>query len=112
VELRLLGPASIPITGTWKGLDEILAAMRRNFAWLEQQNVTPQTVVAQGDLVLVVAHEVGIYRLTGARYELHFVQEFLFDGERVRRIRQIVDGLQLAEAIWGGVASRTKLSDA
>ncbi len=111
VELQLLGPASIPITGSWKGLDEILAAMRRNFAWLEQQNVTPQTVVAQGNLVVVVAHEIGIYRLTSTRYELHLVHEFLFEGDRVRRIRQIVDGLQLAEAIWGGVASRAASSD-
>jgi uncharacterized protein len=101
LEMQLLGPASIPITGTWRGLDEILAAMRRNFAWLEQQNVTPQTVVAQGNLVVVVAHEAGIYRLTGASYRLHFVHEFLFEGDRVRRVRQIVDGLQLAEAIWG-----------
>jgi uncharacterized protein len=55
-------------------------------------------VVAQGDVVVIVAHERGRFRESGRPYALHWVQIFTLRDGRVARFRQICDSVAMLEA--------------
>jgi ketosteroid isomerase-like protein len=57
-----------------------------------------RSVVAQGDVVVIVAHERGRFRKSGLPYTLHWVQIFTFPDGRVVRFRQICDSAAMLEA--------------
>lgn len=59
VELEITGPPAIPSLGRWRGRPAVKEAILRNFAMLDSQAPEVHSVVAQGDLVVVVAHEQG-----------------------------------------------------
>lgn len=97
--LEIIGPKIIPFVGKWTGLEEVIDAVRRNFAFLEQQYVEINTVIAQGDKLIVIAQEQGIYRMTGKPYSTHFFHCFFFRDGKLAGCREFLDGLRLAEAI-------------
>ena len=90
--LEILGPRQSPFNGRWEGRDNVLAAMQRNFALVEEQLPAIQSVVAQGDIVIIVARETGRMTDSSGNYDVHWVQEFSFADGRLRQIRQIIDG--------------------
>jgi uncharacterized protein len=55
-------------------------------------------VVAQGDIVVIVAHDRGTFRDSRRPYALRWVQMFTFRGGRVTRFRQICDSTAMLEA--------------
>ena len=89
--LEICGPDSIPFCGKWHGKHAVLAAMRDNFGRFENQRPRIQSVVAQGDIVIVTAHEQGTVRATGEPYDVHWMQEFTFANGKVRGVRELVD---------------------
>ncbi len=97
--LDIVGPEIVPFVGKWTGLGEVIAAVRRNFAFLEQQYVEINTVIAQGDKLIVIAFEQGIYRMTGKPYATHFFHCFFFRDGKLAGCREFIDGLRLAESM-------------
>jgi ketosteroid isomerase-like protein len=89
VELELRGPADVPINGHWRGLADVAAAMRGNFAALAEQQAEVHSVVAQGDVVVILARERGKVRASGAPYCMRWVQDFTFRGDKLVRIRGV-----------------------
>lgn len=90
--LEVCGPAHLPMCGRWQGREEVLAALARNFSMVDEQRPTISSVVAQGDIVVVMAREQGIVRATGKRYDVRWVQEFRFTDGKVSRVYEVIDG--------------------
>ena len=90
--LEIYGPQSSPFNGKWQGREEVLQAMQRNFGMVEDQRPQIQSVVAQGDIVIITAHERGRIRATGKPYEVQWMQEFRFADGKVSGVRELVDG--------------------
>ena len=99
-EMEILGHPCLPMCGRWVGRDEVLAAAAANFALLENQMPEIDSVVAQGDMVVIFARETGRFKPTGKDYSLRYVQLFVFDGDRISRMREYLD-LTGALEPWG-----------
>ena len=93
IELELLSPADVPITGCWRGVTEVGAAVQRNFALLMEQQAKLLDVVAQGDTVALFAEERGKVRGTGCPYGIRWVQFFTIRNDKITRIRGIASTL-------------------
>jgi ketosteroid isomerase-like protein len=99
VELEIIGPSAILISGRWRGREEAGIALRRNFSHFEDQRPEVQTVVAQGETVVISAHETGRFRATGRTYDIHWVQFFTFRAGQLIRFREMVDTTALLEGM-------------
>jgi ketosteroid isomerase-like protein len=99
MEMEIIGPSAIPISGRWRGKDEIALALVRNFSLFEDQRPQVQSVVAQGDTVVVFGHEAGRFRPTGRDYELHWVQLFTFRDGQLARFRELADTAAFLDAV-------------
>lgn len=91
-ELEIFGPPQSPFNGKWQGRDNVLAAMQRNFGLLEDQRPVIQSVVAQGNMVILTAREEGRVRATGYTYRVQWMQEFTFADGKINKVRELVDG--------------------
>jgi ketosteroid isomerase-like protein len=92
VDFEITGPPAVPFLGRWRGRSEVGEAMRRNFAMVEDQEPEIRSLIAQGDIVVVVAHERGRLRASGSPYSLHWVHVCTFHGGKVVRFHEIIDG--------------------
>ena len=95
--MEFVGPPHAPFVGRWRGREEAARAVRDNFSQVEEQRPEIRTVVAQGDVVVVVAQERGRFR-DGRPYETHWVQLFTFRDGKLARFIQICDNSTLIEA--------------
>lgn len=93
VEFQLVMPAEVPISGTWRGVAAVADAVQRNYGRLADQRAELLSVVAQGDLVTLVAEERGTIRATGQPYHLLWVQVYRFRGDKIAQVRGV--GAQL-----------------
>lgn len=91
VEMEIYGPPGTPFVGRWKGLKAVAKAMQANFAQVELQDVEIESVAAQGDSLVLLAHEVGRFRATGKQYDLRWVQWFRFREGKIVHIRELFD---------------------
>jgi uncharacterized protein len=91
VVFEIVGSLGNPLVGYARGRNQVLEAARKNFQLLEDQKPEIQTVVAQGDTVVVMAREKGRFAATGKEYEFHWVQFFTFKDGKVIRIRELAD---------------------
>jgi ketosteroid isomerase-like protein len=91
VEMEFVGSPRVPFAGRWRGRDEAARAVQENFAQVEEQRPEILSVVAQGDLVVIVARERGRFRKSGRAYETHWVQIFTIREGKIARFRQICD---------------------
>jgi ketosteroid isomerase-like protein len=105
-ELEIIGPDVLPLVGRWQGRAAVVAATRRNFDLLTEQQPELQTVVAQGNSVVVVGRERGRWRATGEPYEIHWVQEFTFRDGKLARIREFFDTAGLLAAVRPAVPNQ------
>jgi ketosteroid isomerase-like protein len=64
---------------------------------VEDQRPEIRSVTAQGDTVVVIAHERGRVRETGSPYALHWVQLFQFRDGRIARVLEVIDGYSLED---------------
>ena len=83
------GPGRLPVRGA-TGRGPTLDGIARNFACFVSDGPTIERVAAQGDVVIVVAHETGRYADSHERYDHHFVQEFTFRDGRMFDYRLFV----------------------
>jgi ketosteroid isomerase-like protein len=98
IDFEMIGPPDLFLSGRWRGKQQAAEAVARNFAALEDQEAEVQTVVAQGDTIVVFAREKGKIRATGKTYDCHWVQFFTFANEKVTRFRSLTDAASFLDA--------------
>jgi uncharacterized protein len=98
VELVLEGAPEMPLAGRWRGRDTVMEASARNYALLEDQRPEIEALVAQGDMVAVIAREKGRIRATGREYEMPWLHLFTFQDGKIARIYSFCDSLSMVEA--------------
>ncbi|HEX4609588.1 MAG TPA: nuclear transport factor 2 family protein [Urbifossiella sp.] len=79
----------IPFAGSWSGKELVLGAIRDNFSLVEDQHPVVESVVAQGDSVVVLFDESGRVRATDRPYRVRCVQVFTFRDGRLARMQQV-----------------------
>jgi ketosteroid isomerase-like protein len=91
VVFEVVGSLGNPLVGYAQGRKQVVEAPRKNFQLLEDQKPEIQTVVAQGDTVVVMARERGRFAATGKEYDFYWVQFFTFKEGKVIRVREMAD---------------------
>lgn len=91
VEMEIIGPAEAFMAGRHHGLPAVIEAVRNNFSLLEDQHPTVESVIAQGNQVVLVGREKGRIRSTGRSYDVSLVQIYTFREGRVVSMREVVD---------------------
>lgn len=80
VELNICGfPA---IDGNWRGLDDVVAAARKNYGQLENQQPTIEGMISHGDSIAVLLSESGVLKSTRQAYSIRGIS-----GSRSRMAR-------------------------
>lgn len=77
----------------------VIEAARNNFAQVDEQQPEIQSVVAQGNMVVVIGKDRGRFRPTGRRYDFHCVYEFTFKDGKVVSLRELFDTAAMLRAI-------------
>lgn len=98
VIFEIIGSSANPLVGYTQGRQQVIDAARRNFALLDDQRPQIESVVAQGDTVVVIARESGRFVPTGRAYEFHWVQVYTFREGKLIRIRELADTGALTDA--------------
>jgi uncharacterized protein len=98
VELEFAGPPGMPLAGRWKGRDQVMEGAAHNYAQLEDQRPELRSIVAQGDMVAVVAREQGRIRATGKEYDIPWMHLYTFREGKVIRVYGFCDSQALTEA--------------
>jgi ketosteroid isomerase-like protein len=96
VELHICGFG--PLDGTWRGRDEVVAATRRNFALVASQKPEVESMISQGDSVVVLLRESGAFKSSRQTYSVRAVQWFTFEGGKIRKIDEIVASIWKVES--------------
>ena len=91
VVLEIIGSPATPMAGLTQGRRQVIETTRNNFALVEEQQPEIQSVVAQGNTVVVVAREQGLFRPTGRRYDLHWIHLYTFEHNKIVKIRELFD---------------------
>jgi ketosteroid isomerase-like protein len=91
VDWQVDGPPTLPFAGCTRGRAQVRRLLEKGEAALERHDVVVEEVVAQGELVTVVAHERGRYQPTGQPYEGHWVQLFTIRSGKVAAFREFFD---------------------
>lgn len=98
IEYENVGPEDIPFVNEAYGPEEVGDALAHNFSLLEDQKPVVNSVIAQGDSVVVFASEEGRFRETGSEYQLQWVQQFTFLDRKLIKFRQVLDSATLMKA--------------
>jgi uncharacterized protein len=99
IDWQVVGPAAIPFAGSARGRQQVADLLRNAFGVLDEQRPSVRDVVAQGDQVIVVGHETGLYKPTGAPYEVEWVQVFTFRDGRLVKFREYCDSQPFVAAM-------------
>jgi ketosteroid isomerase-like protein len=97
VVLEIVGSSDNPVAGKAQGRQQVIETTRRNFALLADQKPEIETVVAQGDTVVVVARERGRVVATDLTYDLRWVQLLKFKEGKLTHILELADSAGFRE---------------
>lgn len=89
VTLEIAAPPTIPWVRQATGVDEVVAAVAHNFRTVREQRPTPLALAAQGDTVIVMARERGIWAASGEPYEVLLSQQWTFRGQQLACFRSV-----------------------
>jgi uncharacterized protein len=92
VELEIRAPSELGFVCSGRGAAQILAAMKENFAKVEDQQPELVAVVAQGNEVVVIARETGRHRASGKAYDLRWAHHYQFRDGQIARLLELVAG--------------------
>ncbi|HEX8174974.1 MAG TPA: nuclear transport factor 2 family protein [Pyrinomonadaceae bacterium] len=99
VTLEIVGSPSTPMAGLTQGRQQVIETLENNFAQVEEQQPEIQSVVAQGNTVVVIGRDKGRFRPTGRTYDLHWMHQYTFEGDKIIRMRELVDSAALLDVI-------------
>jgi len=80
------------MNGNWHGRDEVVAAVRANFGQLARQRPEVESMIGQDDVIAVLFHESGTFKLDARAYRVRVVQWFTFTDGKLKKIDEIVAG--------------------
>jgi ketosteroid isomerase-like protein len=92
VSLEFVGPSGAPFAGQYQGRPQVVGTIAANFALLEDQQPELETVIAQGDSVVVVARERGRFRATSQSYLARWVQIITYRGDQICKLQEFFNG--------------------
>ena len=84
---KIIGHHDFP-RGHAEGIDAVLKGIQSNFETLKHTEIRLETLVAQGDVVVIIAHDSGIVLTTGESYSQPFLVEYRFRDGRVSQARE------------------------
>ncbi len=90
VSLEIHAPACFPWIRRARGIEQVRAAVLRNFGSVAQSRHDVLALVAQGDVVDVTLREAGTVRATGEPYDVIGFQQFTFREGRVTRLLEVL----------------------
>lgn len=97
VEMEIDCPSCFAFAGKWKGRGPVAEAIGRNFSMVTEMKPEIESVIAQGDTVVVVGREVGKYLPADKWYEVRWVHLHTFRNGQVVRFREIVGKVKFKE---------------
>lgn len=89
VEVEIVSGPGMPFNGRWRGKQEVVRATRENFAQIEEPRPAVQSIVAQGDTVVLCCREQGRYRTTGKEYDVHWMLVVTYKDGKIVRAREM-----------------------
>jgi ketosteroid isomerase-like protein len=88
--LDIRGADELPFVRSASGRDEVLEALRQNFAAVREQRPSVEAVVAQGDTVVIMLAEEGEVRATGERYRVQGVQRYVCRDGKIELVQELI----------------------
>lgn len=100
-EAELINPDSdyLPISGSYRGKQEIAAYFIKLNETVQCVNLEPKTMVAEGDTVVVTGDSSWIARSTGIAYDNPFVHVFKIRDNKVIAQRAYYDTSKMEHAL-------------
>lgn len=89
ITFEILGAQGLPSSGA-AGIDQVMEKIQANFEAIASEESVIDTMVAQGDTLMAVAHDRGHFKANGAPYHLQLVMQYTFREGRIWRFRQWV----------------------
>ena len=89
VKLEIAAPHKFPWMRTAHGVTALREAIAHNFSVLEGQQPELVSIVAQGNVVIVIGRERGRIRQSGEPYDVYFTYRFTFRDGKLWRILEI-----------------------
>lgn len=99
ITLEIVGSPDTPMAGSTQGRQQVIEPLENNFAQVEEQQPEIQSVVAQGNTVVVIRRVRGRFRPTGRTYDLHWMHQYTFEGGKIIRMRELFDSAALLGVI-------------
>lgn len=88
VRLEILGADELPFIREAKGRAQVIEAIKQNFGAVEDQRLSIEAVIAQGDTVIVMMEEEGKVLATGKKYRIKGMQRFVIQGGKVEVVEE------------------------
>jgi ketosteroid isomerase-like protein len=88
VKLEIRGADKLPFIRYANGREQMLDAIIVNFSSLQNQKPVVESVIAQGDTVIVTMEEEGEVRATGKKYRIKCVQRFVIKDGKVALLEE------------------------
>lgn len=89
IAFEIVGPVSLPSQAA-HGLEQVIGDVKRNFSAVESHETEVESLLAQGDAVIMVARDKGVYRENQAPYHVQFFVQFRFRDGKIHHIREWV----------------------
>jgi hypothetical protein len=99
VTLEIIGSPDTPMAGITQGCQRVIETLENNFAQVEGQQPEILSVVAQGNTVVVIGRDRGRFRPTGRPYDLHWMHQYIFEGDKIIHMRELFDSAALLNVI-------------
>lgn len=99
VTLEIVGSPDTPMAGFTQGCQQVIERLENNFAQVEEQQPEIQSVVAQGNTVIVIGRERGRFRPTGRPYDLHWMHQYTFKEGKIIHMRELFDSAALLNVV-------------
>lgn len=87
IEFELYGVEPLPYLIKAKGLGEVMVGLRQNLASTEWTTINIETLVAQGEQVVLIVTEAGHYRQTKDPFHRRSVLEYHLYQQKLLRFR-------------------------
>jgi len=89
-KIDIYGGEQLPFIRRTRGHAESLDAIKKNFASVKDQRPEIQSVVAQGDTVILFVKEEGLIRATGQAYKINGVLRYVFREGKVDHVEEFI----------------------
>jgi ketosteroid isomerase-like protein len=87
IEFELYGLEPLPYVMKAQGLKDVMVGIEQNFGNTEWTAADIETLVAQGDQVVLIGREAGRHRATGNAFERRAVLEYQLQNQKIIRYR-------------------------